>query len=318
MDKEQVCGNCNKSFYDISNLRRHIKNFHENDALLLPSYKYKNENDYAYTCNCGKNFSRKNLFTYHLKSHSKDGESSNINVQGQKFPICNFTCISEDLHKHFTSCHDILIKQELLTFETFEDFESFKNNFENETGSRFIILQSKTLSSGKYVKYACNRSGDYNPSLQNRKRHLKTQGTNKINGTCPAGITLSGGDDIKWTCKIIKNHVGHNKDLGHLNLSSLERKICAEKIASKVHFQVILNDIRDSVSDSKLQRLHLLTRKDLFNIEKSYNLCSEVIRHNNDATSVQAWINEIKEEGNMCILFYKFQDTVIEEHPELK
>lgn len=314
--ERKKCGGCHKSFSDISNLRRHIKKEHKSDPKLM-QFKYKAEHLYSFTCHCGKNFSRKNLFTFHLKSHSA-GENEVSHTQLQKCPLCHFSCsLEKNFFIHFKNIHDIDLMQENLEFDHFEEFENWKNNIESKTSSRFTTLRSKSLSSGKYIKYACNRSGYYTP-VQNRTRSLKTQGTNKINGICPAVMILQVSESGKCTCKFIKTHIGHNSDLGHIYLSPLERKMCAEKIALKVPFNVILDQVRDSVSDSELYRLHLLTRKDLCNIEKSYNLCSEAVRHQNDATSVQAWVNEMNQEGHMCVLFYKPQDKVLEEHHELK
>ena len=46
----------------------------------------------------------------------------------------------------------------------------------------------------------------------------------------------------------------------------------------------ILDDIRDSVS-TKIDRIYLLIRKDIVNIEKSYSL-KEVERHSNNSMSI--------------------------------
>ena len=58
-----------------------------------------------------------------------------------------------------------------------------------------------------------------------------------------------------------------------------------------VSFQHILENIRDNVG-GELKRIHLLTRKDIRNIEKSYHLNS-VQRSNDDATSVACWVQEM-------------------------
>lgn len=63
-----------------------------------------------------------------------------------------------------------------------------------------------------------------------------------------------------------------------------------------------------------LKRLHLLTRKDLNNIEACYNLCSSSVRHTND---VESWVNDMRSNGN-CVLFYKPQGCTLEEWPTLK
>jgi hypothetical protein len=64
--------------------------------------------------------------------------------------------------------------------------------------------------------------------------------------------------------------------------------------------------------------MHLLTRKDLFNTEKLYNLNNSV-RHSSDYVSVEAWISEIQE--NVCdsvIRFYKEQGQLDSPYCELR
>ena len=73
-----------------------------------------------------------------------------------------------------------------------------------------------------------------------------------------------------------------------------------------VSFQHILDNIRDNVG-GELKRIHLLTRKDIRNIEKSYHLNS-VQRSNDDAASVACWVQEIPE--NNPVVFYKQQGSL--------
>ncbi|KAJ8931260.1 hypothetical protein NQ314_015851 [Rhamnusium bicolor] len=70
-------------------------------------------------------------------------------------------------------------------------------------------------------------------------------------------------------------------------------KNIAAKIASKIPFDDVLNEIRDSVTDNTLKRIHLKTKKDLFNIESALNLCFSTVRHPNDAISVESWVIEM-------------------------
>nr|CAI5819118.1 unnamed protein product [Callosobruchus analis] len=62
----------------------------------------------------------------------------------------------------------------------------------------------------------------------------------------------------------------------------------AEKIAENVLFPAILDEIRDSVANEKLERIHLLTKKDLHNISQTYNLNKDFMRHPNDAISIES------------------------------
>lgn len=107
-------------------------------------------------------------------------------------------------------------------------------------------------------------------------RHLKLLGSNKIDGHCPARLNVTvNKEDNRVKVKFTKTHVGHNLDVGRLTLSKFERGDIAAKIKNKIPFDEILNEIRDNITKDQLERIHLLTRKDLFNIETLYNLHSE-------------------------------------------
>lgn len=94
-----------------------------------------------------------------------------------------------------------------------------------------------------------------------------------------------------------------------------ERHALAAKLSSKIPFDVILDEVRDSVTSSPMERLHLLTRKDIHNIEKSFNLQSIAARHQNDALSVDSWATEMQ---GKCVLFYKTQGVINDEYKQLK
>lgn len=83
----------------------------------------------------------------------------------------------------------------------------------------------------------------------------------------------------------------------------------ATKISSKIPFDDILNEVPESVYDNNLHRVHLLTKRDLFNIESWCNLTSSSVRHKNNAISVESWTEEMKEKCD-SILYYKPQRTI--------
>ena len=68
------------------------------------------------------------------------------------------------------------------------------------------------------------------------ERNLKTQGSHKIDGMCPAEINVMvlNGDTVE--IQYMKTHAGHANNLGHLNLSKADREMIAMKIAAKVPF----------------------------------------------------------------------------------
>jgi hypothetical protein len=54
----------------------------------------------------------------------------------------------------------------------------------------------------------------------------------------------------------------------------------------------ILDDIRDAVTDH-VSRVHLVTRQDLYNIKRQYNI-KGIARHSNDHVSTSIWVEEMK------------------------
>jgi hypothetical protein len=59
-------------------------------------------------------------------------------------------------------------------------------------------------------------------------------------------------------------------DMCHLYLSRAERETLATKMTLKIPFIQVLDEVRDFIHGSELERIHLLTKKDLYNIEKCF------------------------------------------------
>lgn len=141
------CETCNRTFSNISSLRRHVKKFHNSEVTNL--IKYKSENNFTYTCNCGKNFSHRHRFNYHLKTHKRDAENINYNKikkddGSKKCPLCEYkSSFAKNLIDHFEKLHDIAIKKNITKFSTAADFENYKSKIENDTRSFFVKKWTK-------------------------------------------------------------------------------------------------------------------------------------------------------------------------------
>ena len=92
----------------------------------------------------------------------------------------------------------------------------------------------------------------------------------------------------------------------NIRLGAQDRLQIAGKLAQRVTLDKILDDVCSSVSDN-FNRVHLLQRKDIPNIERLIKL-EGGRRHHDDATSVAEWVEEVrgKGEGNV-VLSYKPQ-----------
>lgn len=274
---------------------------------------------YNYECShCKKHFTHSRHFKSHLKCHDHENQSNNI-MNGLKCILCQDNLESQfgkksDLYEHLESSHDLRVVTEMIHFNNKVEFDDWKKQEESKTNELFVNAHGSQKTK-TYIKtdYICHRTGSYKTKGKG-VRHLKTQGSKKINGLCIAEMCLKIFEDEKCEVRYVSTHIGHKNDLGHLNLGKEERQALAAKIALKIPFEAILDDVRESIYDGNLERTHLLTKKDLFNIERSFNIRSES-KHSNDAISVDVWVEEMKTNG--CVLFYKPQGEPCE-YPELK
>ena len=115
-------------------------------------------------------------------------------------------------------------------------------------------------------------------------RSLKSQGTNKINPHCTATLTLTSDKHTDLIrVELCDTHYDHDKELWDLQISQSKHAEIAGQLSKGIPIDRILNSIRDSVS-TKIERIHLLTRNDIVNIEKAYSL-KGVECHSNDSMS---------------------------------
>ena len=192
------------------------------------------------------------------------------------------------------------------------DFQTWKDEFENTTKSQFVRgTGEKKGGEATIIYYYCNRSGHVISRGANT-RHAKVSGSCKIGAHCTAAIVLT-----KEVCSssilvnVYKTHYGHQCSLGQIRLPTTHRDAIAGKLAQGVAVQHIIDEIRDNVGD-RFERIHLITRKDITNIERSYGLQGSR-RHNDDATSVQLWVEEVNRMGkNNPVLMYKPQGKLTE------
>ncbi|CAI6358987.1 unnamed protein product [Macrosiphum euphorbiae] len=84
--------------------------------------------------------------------------------------------------------------------------------------------------------------------------------------------------------QFIKSPIGHDENIGRLNLKKDERAQIAGKIKSGVPLDVILDEIRDHASDIHAA-LTTKTKQDLLNIIRDFNL-DPTRSHSDDAVSI--------------------------------
>ena len=187
------------------------------------------------------------------------------------------------------------------------EFQRWKDEYEGGSDTLFVKSTGEKGqgSTTTTTYYYCNRSGIFY-SKGTGQRHVKSQGSSKLNAHCTAAITVRR--NIHSTILhifVCKSHYGHTCSLGHIRLSEADRLSIAGQLSQGVTFERILDNIRDNVG-SKFERIHLTTRKDISNIERSYGLRG-IERHKDDATSVSVWVQEMNKRADKPVLLYKPQ-----------
>lgn len=92
-----------------------------------------------------------------------------------------------------------------------------------------LPLLTNMYNTKSYTKleYVCHRTGLFQ-SEGKGIRHLKVQGSHKMNGYCPTEIFVKILNDGKCEVEFVAQHIGHSDNLGHLSLNKHERKFSCQ------------------------------------------------------------------------------------------
>lgn len=109
----------------------------------------------------------------------------------------------------------------------------WKSNIEKDTQTQYVaergLRQYNTYSQREYV---CHRS--YQPVLRgpDRKRTLKSVGTNKIGAACPSRMIVKFMDSKTVIVNFVRCHIGHTADIIRMSLPREQRAEIAGKYIS--------------------------------------------------------------------------------------
>ena len=216
----------------------------------------------------------------------------------------------KELVEHLNINHGQHLEYEHLEFKCRDDLNEWQIQIEKETPCRFKRKTGRVPEQTEY--FYCNRSGSSNLKPdENRKRHLKTQGSCKIERNCTAHFTTFQKTADCIEVKYMAKHFCHTNiinQLGHLRLHETERKWLAGKLAQNIPIEIILRDIRLDL-DVALERSHIVTKQDLRNIQQAFHLNRPERFHSNDATSVHALVKHYEGESKSPIILYKRQGS---------
>lgn len=232
---------------------------------------------------------------------------------------CSFECtLRSVMVGHFADVHDVKLETQSLKFPSQAQFLEWKSIVEKEERSRYVKCRGiRKRKTGGTVKYYCHREGSYS-SKSVGKRHIKSQGSNKINSCCPAEMKVSISVSGEVEVDFVSTHFGHDFDLSRLHLDKSERQMIAQKLSENIPFDAILNTLCSSVPcDQKFGRIHLLTKKDLQNIARDYKIEGEASRLSNGECNIHSWIRDVEATTNI-VRFFKPSGTFSGTLPHLQ
>ncbi|GFS30280.1 uncharacterized protein NPIL_499441 [Nephila pilipes] len=106
--------------------------------------------------------------------------------------------------------------------------------------------------------------------------------------------------------------------MGRMQITREEKDELARKLEKKIPIETIFDEIRDSFID-KLERIQLVTRKDLLNLKVECNISSEGIMDTNDVVSVGKWVHSLRGSEDSPVILFKDQNIYNEDgYPGLK
>jgi hypothetical protein len=150
----------------------------------------------------------------------------------------------------------------------------------------------------KSIYYNCNRSNSKGYKSNCTKRAMKTGGSIRICGICPSRICAKISVNGTINVKFIKTHVGHEDELRTKRLSQKEQTLIVEQLQAGISNDRILENAR-KIRDNQLDRLNLITRGDLRNLIRRFNIDKKRDADDMIATAlkVEEWNKEGKNQG---------------------
>ena len=164
---------------------------------------------------------------------------------------------------------------------TIKTILQWKTTEERNTQTSFVQQRGPKRRVGEECTYYyCNRHGDYRPK-GNGICAMKSQGTCKIGEQCTAYMKVTTSMiSGKVSVEYCTNH-NHEIAIAHLHIPQDTRVSIAAELQNGVNIDKVLDHVRENVSDT-LGRQHLISKQDIRNIEKQFNV-DGIKKHTSDS-----------------------------------
>ncbi|XP_054256938.1 uncharacterized protein LOC128981960 [Macrosteles quadrilineatus] len=260
---------------------------------------------------CGKKFNQNAGRYNHMKKihNINHGEKTNIRCLEKG---CSFRCsYKEKLQLHLVEEHGLSMDIRVNYFNSFSEFLRWKEEFEKQENTRFVKKSgSRPREEGvRVVYFYCSRSGTPICRTSIEKQNGKKRFTTKSNHHCTASITCIEKANGEVEVKVCATHYGHDNDLQRLRLTKTDKINIVEQLAKGLPRDVILDNIRSSTS-SQVERINLITLKDVKNIEKSYRAkpkSTSGIPTNCTCSNINSWVSLMSESDHTPVVHFEEQ-----------
>lgn len=252
-----LCELCGGTFKQKKSLYRHVMHIHNPDGKKTRGKE---------TCNiCHRNFPNIEVLERHIRTH-------NSSVGKVVCTECDdFKCrFMRDLRTHLECKHGISIEREEMQFDSMEQFLRWKVKMEGERRVSFVKQRGcKQYTEKAKIYYLCHRSGYFKTSGVGQRLNGPSV---KIGRTCPASLVVTKMPSGRVNVVYYATHTGHSFSIDSLRLTPDDRAMVADLIASGLSDAEILKKIRNGANESCFKRVHMLKKKDIYNIKKQYKL----------------------------------------------
>lgn len=152
----------------------------------------------------------------------------------------------------------------------------------------------------------CTYFGKYQSVAKTKHPKLRSR---KVSKTCPSLIKIKITDDgiqVTWC----KTHIGHEFQARNLNLNPIERDWLKSCFESSLTNKQIVRKVKLMATErvnigGNFDRLHYLQPGDLKYYRKKFGFQPFKMLHTDDLTSVTLIVEELKNDSDVVILFYK-------------
>ena len=219
----------------------------------------------------------------------------------------------DSLTDHLKEAHDNpLSPKKEREFDDYTLFVKWKEEEESRNSCTYVQRCAPQMRQDtRFLYFYCNRSGKYTAKGEG-KRALKLQGSCKLGEYCSAHIRVR--ENLK-TSRVSVNYLSthHNHDpeegIAHVRIPESLKMSIASKLMQGVSPDKILDDIKDSVTETGLHREHLTSKQDIHNTKRKFDT-EGIEKHANDYTSLAMWVEEMKAMDFNPVIAFKQQGVI--------